>query len=79
ARDWYEERRAGLGDEFLISVADAMAHLEESPEQLPIYYQGFRRLFTRQFPYKIFYRVDGNHVVVFRVLHAARDHRRELS
>ena len=78
ARDWYEGRREGLGDEFLLVVADAMLALEETPERQPIYYRDFRRLLTDRFPYKIFYRVEGEAVIVFRVLHGARDHTREL-
>jgi toxin ParE1/3/4 len=78
ARNWYEQRRKGLGDEFLLSIADAMMHLEESPERVPIYYRDFRRLLTDRFPYKIFYRIQKDAVIVFRFLHAARDHVREL-
>ena len=78
ARDWYEQRREGLGDEFLLAVADAMLALEETPERQPIYYRDFRRLLTDRFPYKIFYRIEGEAVIIFRVLHGARDHTREL-
>jgi hypothetical protein len=39
--------------------------LEEQPERRPIYYNGFHRLMTRRFPYKIFYRVEGDRVIVF--------------
>jgi plasmid stabilization system protein ParE len=78
ARDWYEQQRPGLGDEFLISVADVMLRLEREPKQTAFYYRDFRRLITGRFPYKVFYRVEGNLVIVFRVLHAGRDHAREL-
>jgi len=78
ARMWYERQRDRLGDEFLLAVADAMIALEESPQRCPVYYRGFRRLMTERFPYKIFYRIEGDAVTVFRILHAARDHTREL-
>ena len=78
ARAWYEEQRPGLRDEFLASVADAFSRLEERPEQLPVYYRGFRRLLVHRFPYKVFFRIDGGMVIVFRVLHSASDHRRRL-
>lgn len=74
ARDWYEGQRPGLGDEFLASIADALSRLEDSPEQFPVYYQDFRRVLTGRFPYKIFFRIEGDAVIVFRILHAARDH-----
>ena len=78
ARQWYESRRMGLGDELLEEIRHAVRLLEEHPDRRPIYYRGFRRLLTRRFPYKLFYRVEGDHVIVFRILHAKRDHRRQL-
>ena len=78
ARDWYEQQRPGLGDEFLLSMADALTRLEESPDQFPLYYRGFHRLLTKRFPYKLFYRIEDDAVIVFRILHAAQDHRRRL-
>lgn len=74
AQNWYEEQREGLGNEFLASVADTLASLEERPDQLPEYYNGFHRALTARFPYKIFFRLEGDLVLVFRVLHAAREH-----
>ena len=78
AEDWYEGQRPGLGGEFLISVADALTRLEESPEHFPVYYRGFRRVLMERFPYKVFFRIEGDTVIVFRILHAARDHVRQL-
>jgi plasmid stabilization system protein ParE len=77
ARLWYETQRSGLGDELLQEISHAVDLLKENPER-PIYYRGFRRLLTRRFPYKLFYRIEGNLIIVFRVLHAKRDHRRQL-
>lgn len=78
AQAWYEGRRPGLGGEFLLSVADALTRLEQSPERFPLYYRGFRRVLTKRFPYKLFYRIEGEAVIVFRILHAARHHPRQL-
>jgi toxin ParE1/3/4 len=77
ARLWYETQRIGLGDELLQEISHAIDLLNENPER-PIYYRGFRRSLTRRFPYKLFYRIEGNRVILFRILHAKRDHRRQL-
>ena len=74
ACNWYETQRPGLGDQFLQTALTALLSLENSPERFPIYYNGFRRILTPRFPYKIFFRVEGASVIVFRMLHAARDH-----
>jgi plasmid stabilization system protein ParE len=78
AVDWYDKQRPGLGDEFLVSIAEALTRLEENPEGYPVYYRGFRRVLAERFPYKVFYRIEGNDVVIFRVLHSARDHPSQL-
>jgi toxin ParE1/3/4 len=77
ARLWYETQRIGLGDELLQEIGRTIDLLKENPER-PVYYRGFRRSLTRRFPYKLFYRIEGNRVIVFRILHAKRDHRQQL-
>jgi toxin ParE1/3/4 len=78
ARKWYENQRVGLGDEFVAEVGITILHLVRDPERRPDYYRGFRRVLMRRFPYKLFYRLEGDRVIVFRVLHAHRDHPRLL-
>jgi plasmid stabilization system protein ParE len=78
AQLWYNSQRPGLGDELLNEVGLAIRFLAEHPEHRPIYYNGFRRLMTHRFPYKLFYHIESDRVVVFRILHAKRDHRRHL-
>ena len=74
AHDWYEKHCVGLGSDFLAAQAEALLRLEANPERFPPYYNGFRRILTRRFPYKIFYRIVGQTVIVVRVLHTAQDH-----
>lgn len=78
AKRWYDERRPGLGAELLAVVDRAMNELEERAEKHPLYYREFRRVLLRRFPYKVFYRVENERVIVFRILHAKRDHPRHL-
>ena len=78
AQAWYESQRAGLGGELLDEVRRAVDLLADDPERRPFYYRDFRRLLTRRFPYKLFYRVEGDRVIVFRILHAKRKHQWQL-
>ena len=78
ARDWYDRKSSGLGDRFLDAVALALRELEDAPEIHRLYYRAFRRVLLRRFPYKIFYQVVGNRIVIFRVLHAKQEHRRKI-
>lgn len=78
AWSWYESQRSGLGNEFLAEIGDALKLLEQDPKRRHLYYRNFRRLLTHRFPYKIFYLIERDRVIVFRVLHAKQDHRRRL-
>ena len=78
ARDWYEERQTGLGENFIDAMSAAMAQLATAPARHSEYYRGFRRLLLGHFPYKVFYRIQGNAVIVFRVLHGRQDHTSRL-
>jgi len=73
ACQWYNRQRPGLGDAFLVSIAEAFTKLEQNPERYRVLYKGFRRVLVERFPYKIFYQMKGDNVIVFRVLHHGRD------
>jgi len=74
ARDWYEQKSQALVDAFLDEVAAAFQELVQQPELPRLYFLNFRRILLRRFPYKIFYQVIGQRVVVFRVLHVRQAH-----
>jgi toxin ParE1/3/4 len=79
ARDWYEQKQTGLGVRFLEDLAGVMRGLERDPERPRLYYRSFRRVLLRRFPYRVFYQVIGERIVVFRVLHAKQAHERGLA
>jgi toxin ParE1/3/4 len=75
---WYEEREAGLGLEILHEVRAAIHRAVENPL---LYLQlrrrpEVRRVLTRRFPYRVFFIVKEDAIIVFAVLHAARQDRR---
>lgn len=78
ARNWYERQRAGLGAEFLAEIDATIQVLIRDPQRHPVYYRGFYRVLARRFPYKVFYRLEHDRIIVFRILHARRDHPRLL-
>lgn len=76
---WYESQVPILGEKFFNDFYQTLIKLEVAPEKYPFYYKNFRRVILHKFPYKIFYRIESRGIVVFRVLHAKRDHRRFLT
>jgi toxin ParE1/3/4 len=78
AWQWYEDQSTGLGDKFISAVGEAVADLRTAADRQRDYYRGFRRVLLRAFPYKVFYRVEQDRVIIFRILHGSREHRRLL-
>jgi toxin ParE1/3/4 len=75
AANWYQDQRDGLGEEFLAEVEAALQLAVAHPRQFPCVRRKpeVRRVLTRRFPYRIFFVFRPEVVVVFRVLHGARD------
>ena len=72
---WYSEQLPGLGDDFLAEVDRALESIGANPEAHRKLHREFRRVLTRRFPYAVFYAVRGDRIVVFAILHTARDPR----
>jgi plasmid stabilization system protein ParE len=70
---WYEERRAGLGEEFLSCIDARIQTIIRSPESCATVHESYRRALVRRFPYSIFYEYEENVVTVYCVFHNSRD------
>ena len=73
AYDWYEERRLGLGEEFLSCVDACIQAICRNPEMYAPVHADYRRGLVRRFPYSVFYEYAGNTVTVYSIFHNSRD------
>lgn len=70
---WYEERRPGLGGEFISEIDRAVSMASENPKRFPVMYRDIRCIRARRFPYSVFFRVETQRIIVLAVFHARRD------
>jgi plasmid stabilization system protein ParE len=70
---WYEERRVGLGAEFVAEIERAVGLAAENPERFPVMHRDVRCVRTRRFPYSVFFRIEPAGIVVLAVFHARRN------
>ena len=70
---WHEERRRGLGEQFLAAVDATFDQIEQFPEIFAVRYGRVRMAVVSHFPYVVFYRVDPRSVVILTVLHTSED------
>jgi len=70
---WYEAAATGLGHEFLRSYFVAVAAAQREPLIHRKVYQDFRRVLLDRFPYLLYFRIEGDRVVVFLLIHGSRN------
>jgi toxin ParE1/3/4 len=71
---YYNEARDGLGDEFADEVEVAVARIGRQPKASSPYGNGYRKcVFSRRFPYVIFYYEYEAYVWIATVYHASRE------
>jgi plasmid stabilization system protein ParE len=75
ARDWYEQQRPGLGDEFADFVEQTFDRIAAMPKLYALTIEDARRAKLRRFPDVVFYRILADRIEVIGVLHGSRDPR----
>jgi len=73
AYSWYEDRRPGLGEEFLSCVDACIQAISRMPELYAKVHEEYRRALVRRFPYAIFYEYTGGKVIVYSIFHTSRN------
>lgn len=71
AYSWYENRRIGLGEEFLSCVDACIQIICRTPELYMKVHENYRRALVRRFPYAIFYEYTSEKVFVYSVFHTS--------
>ncbi|HNT35699.1 MAG TPA: type II toxin-antitoxin system RelE/ParE family toxin [bacterium] len=70
---WYEDRRHGLGEEFLCCLDACIEGILRNPEMHEKVYEDYRRGFVRRFPYAVFYEYNNATVTIYSVFHSSRN------
>lgn len=72
AYSWYEDKRIGLGYDFLLQVDAGLNFIARNPAIHPIEYKGTRKHLVKRFPYKIIYLLENERITVLAVIHGKR-------
>ncbi len=72
AVDWYLRHSPAAAERFLAAVDEAMATIQERPEQYPVVRGHLRRVLLRHFPYAVYYKVFPTVISVVGVIHGHR-------
>lgn len=72
AARFYEDCRAGLGQEFLNAIEHAFGEIVRHPQLWRKIKGRFRRFVLRRFPYGVIYAVEGERIYVAAVMNLTR-------
>ena len=73
AAKWYDERRTGLGGDFLKECKAVLDRIANRPEQGTVNLKAIRSVRIHRFPYVIHYRIERRTIVVFAIMFGGRD------
>lgn len=71
--EFFEEKRVGLGHDFLLCVEEALDKLQKNPLIYRKIYKELRRTSITRFPFRVFYLVQNQNIIVTAVFHAKKD------
>jgi|SRR6185503_6206197 len=72
AKQWYQDQRWGLGDDFELCIEATLQAIAAHPERFPLTHRSLRKALIRRYPYLVVYRVLADLVVVIAVVHTSR-------
>jgi plasmid stabilization system protein ParE len=75
AKQWYNEKRENLGEEFKKAVIAEIDYIKAYPEHYQQKYKELRQSLVTRFPYAIFYLIEESNkrIIIFGVLHTSRN------
>lgn len=71
---WYEDRRVGLGGEFL----NVLDYLEDNPLLFSVIKDDFRQVVMKKFPFVIVYRIVESEIRIISVFHTSRNPKKKF-
>jgi hypothetical protein len=64
---YYEEKRKGLGEEFLDQLDIYFDRITENPKHFPQKRKPYREVFIKRFPFLVIYEISKGKIIVYSV------------
>lgn len=64
---YYEEKRTGLGEEFLEHLDTYFERIVANPKHFPQKRKPYREAFIKRFPFLIIYEIEKNKIIIYSV------------
>ena len=70
---WYDDKRSGLGDEFLLEYLAAIQRIRDNPLLFAVAANGLRPCRLKRFAYIVHFDVDDDNILVVALMGGGRD------
>jgi hypothetical protein len=70
---WYDDKRSGLGDEFLLEYLAAIQRIHHNPLLFAVAANGLRLCRLKRFAYIVHFDVDDDNILVVALMGGGRD------
>jgi len=70
---WYEDKRKGLGHDFLLHIDAGIRFISRNPNIYKSEYKGSKKHLVKRFPYKIIYLIEKETVFILAIIHTKRN------
>lgn len=70
ALDYYASKNSNLVGDFLDRIEEAKQKILNAPEGFEAKHKDIRTVLLKQFPYHIYYTIDGYKIIILAILHA---------
>lgn len=74
AAEWYNQKKAGLGKEFLFELRKTINYIKKNPETVAVRYDSTRTVLLDRFPFLVHFSIDSSKklILISAVLHTSR-------
>ena len=73
AFNWYQNQRAGLGDEFRDALRSTLNQVQVNPRLFQVVHRGTRRALLRRFPYGVYFKEFPEVIIIVACMHGRRE------
>lgn len=73
AKNWCENKRSGLGEEFILSLEACLNRIKRNPLHFQQIRAGYKAGIVNRFPFRIIFFIDKKSIVVNGVIHMKRN------
>jgi toxin ParE1/3/4 len=69
AYSYFEQCKSGLGADLILCIEDSLSKISRNLDQDPKIHKTLHRALVRRFLYGVFYKIHGDIVIVFAIMH----------